>query len=33
MLIAHNLEHIGDRVIIVADDVVFLETGEVVQLG
>ena len=30
--IAHTLERIGDRVINVAEDVVFLDTGHVVEL-
>jgi phosphate transport system protein len=33
MLVAHNLERIGDRVTNVAEDIVFLETGQVVELG
>ena len=33
LLVAHNLERIGDRVTNVAEDVVFLEKGEVVELG
>lgn len=33
MLVAHNLERISDRVTNVAEDVVFLETGQVVELG
>jgi phosphate transport system protein len=31
--VAHNLERIGDRVSNVAEDIVFLESGEVVELG
>ena len=31
--VAHNLERIGDRVINVAEDIVFLDTGQVVELG
>lgn len=31
--VAHNLERIGDRVVNVAEDVAFLETGDVVDLG
>jgi phosphate transport system protein len=30
---AHHLERIGDRVTNVAEDIVFLESGEVVELG
>lgn len=30
--IAHNLERIGDRVVNVAEDIVFLNSGEVVEL-
>ena len=33
LLVAHNLERIGDRVTNVAEDIVFLETGQVVELG
>lgn len=33
MLVAHNLERICDRVTNVAEDIVFLETGQVVELG
>ncbi len=33
MLVAHNLERIADRVTNVAEDIVFLETGRVVELG
>ena len=33
LLVAHNLERIADRVSNVAEDIVFLETGEVVELG
>ena len=33
MLVAHNLERIGDRVTNVAEDIVFLESGAVVELG
>ena len=32
-LVAHNLERICDRVTNVAEDIVFLETGQVVGLG
>jgi phosphate transport system protein len=32
LLVAHNLERIGDRVTNVAEDIVFLETGQVVDL-
>jgi phosphate transport system protein len=31
--VAHNLERIGDRVTNVAEDIVFLESGQVVELG
>jgi phosphate transport system protein len=31
--VAHNLERIGDRVTNVAEDIVFLSTGQVVELG
>ncbi|MBO0746097.1 MAG: phosphate signaling complex protein PhoU, partial [Candidatus Dormibacteraeota bacterium] len=31
--VAHDLERIGDRVTNVAEDIVFLDTGEVVELG
>jgi phosphate transport system protein len=31
--VAHDLERIGDRVTNIAEDIVFLETGEVVELG
>jgi phosphate transport system protein len=31
--VAHNLERIGDRVSNVAEDIVFLESGQVVELG
>ncbi len=31
--IAHNLERIGDRVVNVAEDIVFLDSGVVVELG
>jgi phosphate transport system protein len=31
--VAHDLERIGDRVTNVAEDVVFLESGQVVELG
>ncbi len=31
--VAHNLERIGDRVTNVAEDIVFLESGSVVELG
>jgi phosphate transport system protein len=31
--VAHNLERIGDRVTNVAEDLVFLQSGEVVELG
>jgi phosphate uptake regulator len=30
--ISHTLERIGDRVINVAEDIVFLDTGRVVEL-
>ena len=33
MLVAHNLERIGDRVTNVAEDIVVLESGQVVELG
>jgi phosphate transport system protein len=33
MLVAHNLERIGDRVTNVAEDIVFLQTGQIVELG
>ena len=33
MLVAHNLERIGDRVTNVAEDIVILETGQVVERG
>ena len=33
LFIAHNLERIADRVTNIAEDVVFLETGELVELG
>ena len=33
ILIAHNLERIADRVTNIAEDIVFLETGAVVELG
>ena len=33
MLVAHNLERICDRVTNVAEDIVFLESGQVVELG
>lgn len=33
ILVAHNLERIADRVTNVAEDIVFLETGQVVELG
>ncbi len=33
LLVAHNLERIADRVTNVAEDLVFLETGQVVELG
>jgi phosphate transport system protein len=33
MLVAHNLERIGDRVTNVAEDIVFLESGQVLELG
>ena len=31
--VAHNLERIADRVTNVAEDIVFLQTGQVVELG
>jgi phosphate uptake regulator len=31
--VAHDLERIGDRVTNVAEDIVFLDTGQVVELG
>src|SRR5207302_7088597 len=31
--VAHNLERIGDRVTNVAEDIIFLESGQVVELG
>lgn len=33
ILVAHNLERIGDRVTNVAEDIVFLESGQIVELG
>jgi phosphate transport system protein len=33
LLVAHNLERISDRVTNVAEDIVFLESGQVVELG
>jgi len=33
VLIAHNLERIADRVTNVAEDIVFLQSGQVVELG
>ncbi len=33
VFIAHNLERIADRVTNIAEDLVFLETGELVELG
>jgi phosphate transport system protein len=33
LLVAHNLERIGDRVTNVAEDIVFLQSGQVVELG
>ena len=33
LLVAHNLERIADRVTNVAEDIVFLENGQVVELG
>ncbi|MDQ6744212.1 MAG: phosphate signaling complex protein PhoU [Candidatus Dormibacteraeota bacterium] len=33
LLVAHNLERIADRVTNVAEDIVFLESGNVVELG
>jgi phosphate transport system protein len=33
IFIAHNLERIADRVTNIAEDVVFLETGELAELG
>ena len=31
--VAHDLERIGDRVTNVAEDIVFLESGQVIELG
>jgi phosphate transport system protein len=31
--VAHTLERIGDRVTNIAEDIVFLDTGKVVELG
>jgi phosphate transport system protein len=33
MLVAHNLERIADRVTNVAENIVFLESGQIVELG
>ena len=33
LLVAHNLERISDRVTNVAEDIIFLESGQVVELG
>lgn len=33
LLVAHNLERIADRVTNIAEDIVFLESGQVVELG
>lgn len=33
LLVAHNLERIADRVTNVAEDIVFLESGQVLELG
>ena len=33
LLVAHNLERIADRVTNVAEDIVFLQSGQVVELG
>lgn len=33
VFIAHNLERIGDRVTNIAEDLVFFETGQMVELG
>ena len=33
LLVAHNLERIADRVTNVAEDILFLESGQVVELG
>jgi phosphate transport system protein len=33
LLVAHNIERIADRVTNVAEDIVFLESGQVVELG
>jgi phosphate transport system protein len=33
LLVAHNLERISDRVTNVAEDIVFLQSGQVVELG
>jgi len=33
LFIAHNLERIADRVTNIAEDVVFLQSGRIVELG
>ena len=33
ILVAHNLERIADRVTNLAEDLVFMETGEIQELG
>jgi phosphate transport system protein len=33
LLVAHNLERISDRVTNVAEDIVFLQSGQVIELG
>ncbi len=33
LLVAHNLERIADRVTNVAEDIVFLDSGQVIELG
>ena len=33
LLVAHNLERIADRVTNVAEDIIFVESGQVVELG
>ncbi|HLZ93837.1 MAG TPA: phosphate signaling complex protein PhoU [Candidatus Dormibacteraeota bacterium] len=33
LLVAHNLERISDRVTNVAEDIIFLQSGQVVELG